>query len=663
MGKRVSINRGHTSEMRRQPLSQPLAYSQTVASDSPWWAVLLMCVALAAVTLVVYWQTTHFELTNVDDPDYIINNTHVRGGLTWDNFRWAFKIGNAANWHPLTWLTHMFDCQFWGMLPGELKGTGGHHLTNFTLHIASVLLLFGLLNRLTGKFWASSLVAVVFAIHPLHAESVAWVAERKDVLSAFFMMLTLWAYAGYARDASPTKYVLTAFVFGLGLLSKQMLVTVPFLLLLLDYWPLNRWSRSRGMGPLLLEKIPLIGLALIAGILLLISQKQGGAIATTERVPALTRVTNAIVTYVVYIVDLFWPKNLAHYYPHEGVHWTWWQIICSAAVLFAITLLVIRLGSKRPYLFVGWCWYIVTLLPVIGILQVGAQARADRYTYIPSIGICIMIAFGLADVFATLFRTVTNPVFAFTAAVLTAAMIPPAHEQVSYWHDSEKLYRHTLAVTKNNWFVFNGMGSVLNGEAELLRGQHKYAEAKAKNEEAVKQLNAALKITQGGEEGAGAGSLSRRAYTWEIAADIFRENPVLGVGVGNWDVARYLKDPTQSIGAPHSSYFLALCEGGIFCLSAFLILLWRCWRNIRFAESYVDDPMFAIPELSELRWIIKSTKTDLFVLIFFSAFADLWQLVIVFWLVSIGIVLRRMFEQATLAQFLEHPVLDSMDLV
>jgi tetratricopeptide (TPR) repeat protein len=496
MGKRVSINRAsHLSEVRRQSRSRPVTLAQSADAGTPRWAVLLMCVALAAVTLVVYWQTTHFELTNVDDPDYIINNTHVRGGLTWDNFRWAFKVGNAANWHPLTWLTHMFDCQFWGMLPGQIKGTGGHHLTNFAFHIASVLLLFGLLNRLTGKFWASSLVAVVFAIHPLHAESVAWVAERKDVLSTFFMMLTLWAYASYARDASPIKYILTALLFALGLLSKQMLVTVPILLLLLDYWPLNRlaFDRNRNVGALLLEKVPLFALAIVAGILLLISQKQGGAIATTERVHALTRITNAIVTYVVYILDLFWPKNLAHYYPHEGVHWEWWQIVGSFLLLAVISVIVIR-ARKYPYLLVGWCWYLVTLLPVIGILQVGAQARADRYTYIPSIGICIMIAFGLADAFAIFFRTVANPVFAFTTAAVTAAMVPPAYEQVSYWHDSEKLYRHTLAVTKSNWFVHNGMGSVLNSEAELLRGQHKFEEAKAKNKEAVEQLNACLKI-------------------------------------------------------------------------------------------------------------------------------------------------------------------------
>jgi tetratricopeptide (TPR) repeat protein len=455
-----------------------------------------MCLGLAAVTLVVYWQTTHFELTNVDDPDYVINNTHVRGGLTWENFRWAFRLGNAANWHPLTWLTHMFDCQFWGVLPGELHGTGGHHLTNFVLHIASVLLLFTLLERLTGKFWASGLVAVVFAIHPLHAESVAWISERKDVLSAFFMMLTLWAYAGYARDASPVKYFLTAFLYALGLLSKQMLVTVPILLLLLDYWPLDRltFGRDRKFVPVVLEKAPLVALAFVAGLLLLISQKQGGAIATTERVPTLTRVTNAIVTYVVYILDLFWPKNLAHYYPHEGVHWAAWQIIGSALLLTAITFIVLRLARTRPYLFVGWCWYIVTLLPVIGLLQVGAQARADRYTYIPSIGICIMVAFGLADLFTMFFRTVAIPVSAFTTAVVTAAMLPPAYEQVSYWHDSEKLYRHTLAVTKNNWFVYNGMGSVLNSQAELLRGQHKYEEAKAKNKEAITNLNACLKI-------------------------------------------------------------------------------------------------------------------------------------------------------------------------
>ncbi len=492
MGKRVSLHRPHPAELRGAR-SRPVTYAQNI-SQTPTWITLLICLALAAITFIVYWQTTTFQLTNVDDPDYIINNTHVRGGLTWENFRWAFHIGNAANWHPLTWFTHMFDCQFWGMLPGQLKGTGGHHLTNVMFHTASVLLLFTLLNRLTGKTTASALVAVVFAIHPLHAESVAWVSERKDVLSAFFLMLTLRAYAEYARTSSAVKYVLTLVAFAFGLLSKQMLVTVPFVLLLLDYWPLNRLVSGGDPKVVFVEKIPMFAMSFIAGILLLISQKQGGAIASAERVPIVTRFTNAIVTYVVYIFDLFWPKNLAHYYPHEGIHWAVWQIIGSALLLLVITILALRLARMRPYLVVGWCWHIITLLPVIGILQVGAQARADRYTYIPSIGICIMIAFGLSDLFSMFFRTVATPALAFATCAITAALIPPAHEQVSYWHDSEKLYRHTLAVTKNNWFVHNGLGSVLNSEAELLRAQHKFKEADEKTREAIEHLRAALKL-------------------------------------------------------------------------------------------------------------------------------------------------------------------------
>jgi len=492
MGKRVSINRAHPTEVRgSQARTRPITYAHP-ASHTPVWAILLVCLALAAVTLAVYWQTTHFELTNVDDPDYIINNNHVRSGLTWDNFRWAFHLGNAANWHPITWLTHMFDCQFWGMLSGQLKGTGGHHLTNIIFHIASVTLLFGLLNRVTAKLWPSILVAVVFAIHPLHAESVAWVAERKDVLSAFFMMLTLWAYVGFAQNSSPLKYILMLIAFGLGLMSKQMLVTLPILLLLLDYWPLNRLGA--GLNRLAIEKIPLFAMALIAGILLIISQKEGGAIASAERVPPLARVSNAIVTYIVYIIDLFWPRNLAHYYPHEGVHWAAWQVIGSSLLLITISYLAVRLARSRPYVIVGWCWYLITLVPVIGLLQVGAQARADRYTYIPSIGLCIIIAFALSDLFSVFFRKIANPAIAFATACITAAMIPPAYQQISYWHDSETLYRHTLAVTKNNWFVHNGMGSILNSEAELLRAQNKFSEADAKNKEAIEHLKATLKL-------------------------------------------------------------------------------------------------------------------------------------------------------------------------
>jgi protein O-mannosyl-transferase len=497
MGKRVSIHRPPPGELRGgKGRARPITYANEQSSRTPLWATAFVCLALIAVTFCVYWQTTTFELTNVDDPDYITNNTHVRGGLTWENFRWAFHLGNAANWHPLTWLTHMFDCQFWGMLPGQLHGTGGHHLTNVIFHAASVLLLFGFLNRLTSRLWPSILVAVVFAIHPLHAESVAWVAERKDVLSAFFMMLTFWAYCAYAREGSIAKYVLTVIAFGLGLMSKQMLVTVPILLLLLDYWPLNRLSSTSNqkLNLLAVEKIPLFLMSLVAGILLVLSQKEGGAIASADRVSLLTRVTNAIVTYVVYIFDLFWPHNLAHYYPHEGVHWSVWQIGGCALVLALISYVAVRLARTRPYLIVGWCWYVITLLPVIGLLQVGAQARADRYTYIPSIGICIMVAFGLGDLFTKFFRNIADPALALATAGVTAALIPPAYQQISYWHDSEKLYRHTLAVTQNNWFVHNGLGSVLNSEAELLNAQHKFDEAKVKNKEAIEHLRETLRI-------------------------------------------------------------------------------------------------------------------------------------------------------------------------
>ncbi|MDB6059180.1 MAG: hypothetical protein JWO95_3024, partial [Verrucomicrobiales bacterium] len=460
---------------------------------------------------------THFPLLDIDDPDYVVLNTNVRAGLTWQTFRWAFNIGYAANWHPLTWLSHMADCEFFGMLPGQIHGTGGHHLINLLLHTGSSVLLFGLLHKLTRRLWASALVAALFAIHPLHVESVAWVAERKDVLSTFFLMLTLCGYSKFAVSEGTGRkiifYLLTAIAYACGLMSKQMLVSAPILFLLLDAWPLNRFYPNRNtnlnfslrpLTSLVVEKIPFILMAIGASIAVVLAQGSGGAIST--RILFSNRLNNALVTYVIYLVDMFYPHNLAHYYPHEAYNWQAIDIIGSVAILGAITAASLWLVRSRPYLLVGWLWYIVTLIPVIGIVQVGGQARADRYTYIPSIGIFIMVAFGAADLLKHFFakrelaitvrRSIQIAVAVFAIAATTTLAVA-AHKQVGYWRSGEALCKHTLSVTKNNWFVHSALAAILNTQADQLRATANFNDANKKNDEAIEHLKETLAIMPG----------------------------------------------------------------------------------------------------------------------------------------------------------------------
>ncbi|MGZ4962601.1 MAG: tetratricopeptide repeat protein [Limisphaerales bacterium] len=501
MGKRFKV-------IREQPRAAATTAAEPVPAVRFTWQFYALAVALIAATFAVYWQTTHFPLLDVDDPDYVVLNTNVRAGLTWETFRWAFNLGYAANWHPLTWLSHMADCQFFGMLPGQIHGTGGHHLINLLLHSGSVVLLFGLLHKLTRQLWPSAIVAALFAVHPLHVESVAWVAERKDVLSTFFLMLTLCAYAKYAATEGTTRritfYVLTAAAYACGLMSKQMLVSAPILFLLLDYWPLNRLqrvTRRPSLATFVLEKMPFVIMAIGASIAVIVAQRSGGAMSS--RILFSSRINNAIVTYVIYLADMFYPRNLAHYYPHEAYNWQTLDILGSLAILGAITAATLWLVRARPYLLVGWLWYLITLVPVIGIVQVGGQARADRYTYIPSIGIFIMVAFGAADLLKGFFakrelaintRRAIQIAVAIVAIAATGTLAAAAHQQVGYWQSGETLCKHTLSVTKNNWFVHSALAAILNTEGDHLRARGKSEEANRKNQEAVEHLKETLAI-------------------------------------------------------------------------------------------------------------------------------------------------------------------------
>jgi len=356
--------------------------------------------ALFLATIALYAPTVHFDFVNYDDPDYVSANPHVRGGITVDGLKWALTSDEAANWFPLTRISEMLDIQMFGM------NAGRHHLVNVVIHALAALLLFAFLNRATKARWASAFVAFVFALHPLHVESVAWIAERKDVLSAFFWFLALWAFVRYVERPSAAGYLLLAGAFCCGLLSKPMIVTLPFVLLLLYVWPLRRWElspssdkRSLGSRPgsLLWEKIPLVVLSGVVALITYLLQRGSGAVEGLSAFPIGLRMENAIVSYTIYIWKMFWPSGLAVFYPYPlGI--PAWQWLLATLAIAGISVMVWRLFRTRPYLAVGWLWFLGTLVPVIGLVQVGAQARADRYMYVPMVGLAIMLAWGAADV-------------------------------------------------------------------------------------------------------------------------------------------------------------------------------------------------------------------------------------------------------------------------
>ena len=417
--------------------------------------------------LAVYSQVRHFDFLNFDDPEYIGENNHVRAGLTWDGLVWAFTSYDAANWFPLTWLSHMAAYQFFGMR------SGWHHLTNVLFHTLASLLLFAALKRMTGALWRSALVAFLFALHPLHVESVAWIAERKDVLCAFFWFLTLWCYARYAQQPGLGRYVLVLFGFCGGLMAKPMIVTLPFVLLLLDVWPLRRANRLA----IVWEKLPLFALAAGVSVATYVAQQQGHAVRSFGSLPAGLRVANALVTYITYIARMFWPANLAVYYPYSH-NLPVWRAAAAGAALAGITVLVLRWFRTYPYLAAGWFWYLGTLVPVIGFVQVGGQSSADRYTYLPMVGLTIMLSWGAADLLKRYSRART--VAAVLAAAACSACLVVTWLQLSYWANSGALFEHAAAVTADNHIAHNNLAA--------------YYVAQTRNEEAWGHVIQALHI-------------------------------------------------------------------------------------------------------------------------------------------------------------------------
>jgi tetratricopeptide (TPR) repeat protein len=443
-----------------------LPNGKTPPRRSPRWGAPAICLALAGMTFAVFGQTLRHPFINFDDNEYVYDNPVVARGLTGEGMVWAFTQFHAANWHPLTWLSHMLDCQFYGLSPG------GHHLSNVLLHTATVILLFLGLRRITGALWRSAFVAAVFAIHPLRVESVAWVAERKDVLSGLFFMLTVGAYVRYVGECKMQSgkrkifYVLALVLFILGLMCKPMLVTLPLVLLLLDYWPLRRAESARR---LVMEKLPLLALSAASCATTFLAQK--GAIQSFASCPLADRLDNALASAAIYLGQMVYPVNLALPYPLPRNGPAAWEVVLAGTLLAGFSALAWAGRRTRPWLPAGWAWYLVMLLPVAGIIQVGAQAHADRYTYLPQIGIYVAVTWLVAE-----WRLNVAALVSLATGVLGALMVCAWH-QTAYWQDSETLWSHTLACTKANDVAHNNLGLVMAEKGRDKEAAAQYQEA------------------------------------------------------------------------------------------------------------------------------------------------------------------------------------------
>jgi protein O-mannosyl-transferase len=435
--------------------------------------VTTLCLALSLATLAVYWQTSEHDFVAYDDDQYVYANSIVKAGITASGVRWAFTTFFYANWHPLTWLSHMLDCQLFGV------NAEAHHVINLGFHLASALLLFGVLLRMTRQPWRSSLVAGIFALHPLHVESVAWISERKDVLSTFFAILTLLLYVRYTEVSTTRRYVAMAFVFALGLMAKPMLVTLPIVLILLDLWPLRRldWPpTSPVMRHLTWEKTPLFAMSAVSSILTFLAQRNYGSVIALNRLPLPARLANAAVAYVSYIAKACWPVDLAVLYPAYELAAE--KVAAACLILITATVGAWLSAKRRPYLLVGWLWYLLMLVPVIGLVQVGLQSMADRYTYLPLVGLSLAVVWGVADFVKG--RYFLRAISAALAVVVLLALSANAYRQVGYWRSSQTLFEHTLAVTRGNYIIHNNLGVTLAGQ-----GRH---------EEAISHYRKALAI-------------------------------------------------------------------------------------------------------------------------------------------------------------------------
>jgi tetratricopeptide (TPR) repeat protein len=451
-------------------------------------SVWLLAAMLALVTIALFWPATSYDFVNYDDPEFLTANPHVQGGLSWEGVKWAFRNTEQADyWAPLMWLSHMLACQCFGL------NAWGHHLINVLLHATNTVLVFIVFQRITRASGRSLVLAALFAWHPLRVESVAWVTERKDVLSMLFWMLALWAYSRYAegqmqnaeRKAQNAEirfpiphhvsryYLLALGSFALGLMSKPMLVTLPCVLLLLDYWPLERFKRER-TGRLVAEKVPFFVLAAAVSVVTFAVQNHGGALAMDKGLPLGARVGNALISFCRYLGKLCWPTNLAVFYPHPG-HWPVGQVLLAGGFILGTSVLLYVGRRRYPFLLMGWLWYSGTLVPTIGLVQSGAQAIADRFTYLPSLGVLILAIWGAHE----LAKRWRCPVMALrvTAVALLVLCLVATHRQLEHWHDSETLFRHALRVTENNWLAHNNLGTALDAKGQTSEAISQFQEA------------------------------------------------------------------------------------------------------------------------------------------------------------------------------------------
>jgi protein O-mannosyl-transferase len=458
----MALRRLTASNTKSQACEHPSRLATNVRSRRITVVIYLF---LAGISLAVFSQTVRHDFVNFDDDLYIYNTPAIQAGLTITGIAQAFVSPHAGNWHPLTTISHMLDCQLYGL------NAGGHHATNVVLHTIAALLLFCVLRQMTCAIWKSAIVAALFAVHPLHVESVAWVSERKDVLSAVFFMLTLIAYVRYVGAPSIARYLTVAIVFAFGLMSKSMLVSTPLILLLLDYWPLRRIQRSNVgsrwsvASSLLIEKIPLLVLsAVVAGITFILQKRATGAIPP---LPFLWRAENALASYVIYVWKTLWPIHLAVFYPHPNDTLAIWEVIFAILLLLAITAAAIVFRSQRPYLLTGWFWYLIMLVPVIGLVQVGEQGHADRYTYLPHVGLFLAVVWFAADLATVRRSRLQLGISTAVAALVMLALVCTSFIQTSYWRNSETLWTHALAVTVDNDVAHNNLGYLCVDRDEL----------------------------------------------------------------------------------------------------------------------------------------------------------------------------------------------------
>jgi protein O-mannosyl-transferase len=435
-------------------------------SASPQIQKILLSILLIIATVVLYYPAEGHPFVNFDDNLYVAENPHVTSGLRWETVKWAFTTYDEGNWHPLAWLSHAADCQLYGLNPA------GHHDTNLVLHVLNVLLLFWVLQQATGYIGRSAMVAALFALHPINVETVVWIAERKNLLSMTFFLLALGAYRRYALKPEVGRYAVVASLFALGLMAKPQIITLPFVLLLWDYWPLQRMSAtgvnsakgmsSRTLSQLVLEKLPLFVLSAVSAVITVKAQRAGHAF---RLYPLSVRLENAVVAYASYVKKAFWPVDLAPMYPHPGDAIARWQVFAALLFLLAVTVLVGAEWRRRRYLAVGWLWFVGTLVPMIGLVQVGTQAMADRYAYLPFVGLFIMVCWGVGDWAEQRHISLMWLRSAEVAVLIVLAWI--AHQQIGYWEDNVALWSRTLQVTRNNWVAEDNLGGALMEQGKL----------------------------------------------------------------------------------------------------------------------------------------------------------------------------------------------------